>query len=156
MTNVRGTIQPAPAASPGIFMKDAMSGANGRRDSQFEAAKAASAQRLVVTASVADSIADSRLTANAVATTRRVDGRTFMLRDSVWTDARYHAGMTTTTIKPYSAAYFDLLTQLPELRGVLALGSRVIVVGRDRALAIAEQGVTQLSVSEMNALVKAW
>jgi hypothetical protein len=64
--------------------------------------------------------------------------------------------MKTTTIKPYSAAYFDLLGRLPELRAAFALGARVAVAGRDRAIVIAENGVTQLSTSEMTALVNTW
>jgi Ca-activated chloride channel family protein len=152
MTNVRGTMQPAPRA----MMKDAMASAADRRDVQFEAAKAASAQRIAVNASAVDSIADSRVGAGAAATTRRVDGRTFILRDSVWTDTRYQTSMRTTEIKPFSAAYFDLLARLPELRGALALGAHIIVVGKDRAIAIADSGVTQLSAADMNAIVNAW
>jgi Ca-activated chloride channel family protein len=152
MTNVRGAIEPAPRA----MMRDAMASAADRRDGQFEAAKAASAQRIAISASAVDSIADSRLGVGAAATTRRVDGRTFILRDSLWTDTRYQTSMRTTAIKPFSAAYFDLLARLPELRGALALGAHIIVVGKDRAIAIADSGVTQLSAADMNAIVNAW
>jgi Ca-activated chloride channel family protein len=127
-----------------------------RRDMQFEAAKAASAQRVAMNMAAVDSIATSRGGSDASSTTRRVDGRTFILRDSVWTDARFHEGMQMTTIKAYSAAYFGLLSRLPELRAALSVGARVVIVGRDRAIAVAENGVTQLSATELTALVDAW
>jgi hypothetical protein len=88
--------------------------------------------------------------------TRRVDGRTFVLRDSVWTDTRYRPTMPTTTIKPFSQAYFDLLDRLPELRAVFALGTRVLVVGKDRAISLAANGTAQLSSAELKTLVGAW
>ena len=44
------------------------------------------------------------------------NARTFMLQDSVWTDQRYRSEMATTTIKPFSKAYFDVIAALPELR----------------------------------------
>jgi Ca-activated chloride channel family protein len=128
--------------------------ASSERDLHFEAAKVASAQRVVTTAAVVDSIASSNDTDRGE--TRRVDGRRFVWRDSSWTDARYHIGIRTTTIRPYSAAYFDLLTRLPELRSVFALGDGVIVVGKDRAIALADGGLAQISASELTALAKGW
>jgi len=88
--------------------------------------------------------------------TQRVNGRTFLLRDSVWTDTRYQATMATTTIKPFSQAYFDLLDRLPELRAVFALGARVIVVGKDRAISLSERGAAQLGPAELKAIVSTW
>jgi hypothetical protein len=92
----------------------------------------------------------------APVSTRRVDTRTFVLRDSVWTDQRYRSNMPTTTVKPFSKAYFDLMAEIPELRAAFALGSRVIVVGRDRAIVLADQGVESLTPAQLAALAKAW
>jgi hypothetical protein len=64
--------------------------------------------------------------------------------------------MPTTKIKPFSKAYFDIVSALPELRATLALGDRVIVVGRDRAISSGDDGVAELSASALAALVKAW
>src|SRR6185312_2092800 len=81
----------------GVMTDNAPAPAAAQRDMRFEVAKAASVQRVAVTAAVLDSMAVAS-TANAMAggrqngaavTTRRVDGRTFVLRDSVWTDSRY-------------------------------------------------------------------
>jgi hypothetical protein len=88
--------------------------------------------------------------------TQRIDGRTFVLRDSVWTDTRYRPNMPTTTIKPFSPTYFELLDRLPDLRATFALGSRVTVVGKDRAISLKDNGVEQLSRAELQTLVAAW
>jgi hypothetical protein len=110
---------------------------------------------------VADSIVAAAAAApnspsSARGSTQRVDGRTFVLRDSVWTDTRYRPTMPTMTIKPFSQAYFDLLDRLPELRAAFALGARVLVVGKDRAISLAANGAAQLSTAELKTLVGAW
>jgi hypothetical protein len=139
--------------------------ATGAADQRFESAKAASLQRSVTSLTSLDSLARAASppanspTASGKATrvsTQRVDGRTFVLRDSVWTDTRYRPTMPTTTIKTFSRAYFDLLDRLPELRAVFALGGRVIVVGRDRAIAVTDDGVAQLPRADLQTLVAAW
>jgi Ca-activated chloride channel family protein len=133
----------------------------GAMDQRFESAKAASAQRSVTSVMAIDSIAVAAASpANSPSSTRvstqRVDGRTFVLRDSVWTDTRYRPTMPTTTIKPFSQAYFDLLDRLPELRAVFALGARLLVVGKDRAISLGANGAAQLSSAELKTLVGAW
>jgi hypothetical protein len=85
-----------------------------------------------------------------------VAGRTFTLMGSSWVDLRYRAGMTTTKVAPFSNAYFDLLTRLPELRAVFALGESVTVVGRDRAIVVAAGGADNLTNATLSALVAAW
>jgi len=80
-----------------------------------------------------------------------------MLRDSVWTDVRFRAGMETIIIKPYSKGYFDLLTQLPELRSIFALGDRVIVVGKSVAISLDEtKGASEISASMRATIARAW
>jgi hypothetical protein len=85
-----------------------------------------------------------------------VDGRTFVLRDAVWTDLRFKPDMQKTVIKAFSKAYFDVVAQLPELRSAFALGSRVIVVGKARAIELSDNGDSDLSAAALAALVKAW
>jgi Ca-activated chloride channel family protein len=135
--------------------------ATGAADLRFESAKAASAQRSVTSVMAIDSMAvsaspPSNAPTSTRVSTRRVGGRTFVLRDSVWTDTRYRPTMPTTTIKPFSQAYFDLLDRLPELRAVFALGARVLVVGKDRAISLSDRGAAQLSPAELKSLVGAW
>ena len=145
-----------PANAPASVAADA-------RSLRFESAKAASAQRAANTVAALDSMSAAATPPAAggaagerAASTRVVNGHTFVLRDGVWTDARYTTSMPTTKIKPFSKAYFDIVSALPELRAALALGDRVIVVGRDRAISSGDDGVAELSASALAALVKAW
>jgi hypothetical protein len=136
---------PATASAP----------AAANRDLRFESAKAASMQRTITTAATLDSMATVAGQREGK-TTRHVEGRTFELRDGVWTDARYEADMPKTTIKPFSKAYFDLIEQLPELRPAFALGERVIVAGRSRAIELKDSGASELAPAALAALIKAW
>ncbi len=58
-----------------------------------------------------------------------IDGKTFILQDGVWTDTAFEPeAMTPVEIAFLSDAYFNLLTEYPELARYLALGEQVIVV----------------------------
>jgi Ca-activated chloride channel family protein len=138
-TGASGAASPAPQAA---------------RDGRFESAKTASAQRAVTNAAVLDSMANA--SADRGDGTRRVEGRTFALRDGVWTDERFKSDMQRTMIKPFSKAYFDVLEQLPELRAAFALGERVIVVGKTSAIELSDSGVSELNASTLGALVRTW
>lgn len=61
---------------------------------------------------------------------RSVSGKTFYLRDDVWTDAEFKADsrLPETTLEFGSEAYFELLKREPRLAEFFALGERVIVV----------------------------
>jgi hypothetical protein len=85
-----------------------------------------------------------------------VEGHTFVLRDSVWTDARFQTTLKTVTIRPYSAAWFDLAARMPELKAMFALGDRVIVAGRSVAISVAANGVETLPAADIGSVVKAW
>src|SRR3954464_3655069 len=106
---------PAPASAPAV---------------QFEAAKAAAAQRSATSVSAADAAAGIRDDANV----RRAGNVTLVLRDGVWTDVRYKKSGTILRVKPFSEAYFKLIEMLPDLREPFSVGERVIVAGRDMAI----------------------
>jgi Ca-activated chloride channel family protein len=58
-----------------------------------------------------------------------INGKTFILQGEVWTDTTFAPDtMETVKVEFLSDAYFDLLTQHPEMGAYLALGERVIVV----------------------------
>jgi hypothetical protein len=139
---------------------NAQPGSTTRQLAAFEAAKAASLQRSASNIAVVDSLA--RVSGgplrdkDAASATRRVDGRTFALRDGGWVDTRYHAGMQVTTIKPYSKAYFDVVQQIPELKSVFTLGDHLTVVGKAGAIRLNDSGAGELSPSALAALVRAW
>jgi Ca-activated chloride channel homolog len=61
---------------------------------------------------------------------RTVGGKTFYLREGVWTDAEFkpEARLPETTLKFGSDDYFALLKQKPRLANFFALGERIVVV----------------------------
>ncbi len=65
---------------------------------------------------------------------RRVEGKTFYLINSVWTDSEFKAvmGMPETTLVFGSDEYFALLKQNPKLGSYFSLGERVVVVFEGR------------------------
>lgn len=146
----------APAAAPamaGMHLQQVV--VTGAADRAFESAKAASAQRAARTIAAVDSIS-AATAGNRAGSTRVVNGHTFELRDSTWTDTRFTHDMPVTRIKPYSRAYFDVLDRLPDLRPIFVLGDRLIVVGKGRAIELTEGGAPELSARDLTALVAAW
>src|SRR5262249_38145682 len=141
----------SPAFAPAPAAADA-------RTASFEVAKQASAQRAVGSVASLDSIsATARLKdARNDKSTRIVNGQTFELRDSVWTDVRFGKTAVTTKIKPFSKAYFDILERLPELRAVFALGDRVVAVGRSGAISLSTDGVADLTAASLDSFVARW
>jgi hypothetical protein len=132
-------------------------------DQRFEMAKAAAAQRAVGNIASLDSIKAAAPASGGAArgdvgaNTRRIDARTFALRDGVWTDIRFRAGMETIIIKPYSKAYFDLVGQLPELRSAFALGDRVIIVGKSLAISLDDsKGAAELTDTIRKSIARGW
>ena len=60
---------------------------------------------------------------------KNVGGKTFYLRDDVWTDSEFKAGTAIgTEVKFGSDKYFELLKQNPRLGEFFALGEQVVVV----------------------------
>jgi Ca-activated chloride channel family protein len=117
---------------------------------QFEAAKSAAAQRSATSVSAADAaVGMSRDDANV----RRAGNVTFVLRDGVWTDARYKKSGTVLQVKPFSDAYFKLIGMIPDLREPFSIGERAIVAGRNMAIELTPSGKERLTDSD-EALVR--
>ena len=138
----KGSVGSAPAAAP----------AARARNEAFDQAKVAAEQRAATSLAA---LSEVTVTGANAATTRQVEGRTFELRDSVWTDVRYKAGMAELKVKPYSAAYFDLVNRLPELKAVFALGDRVVVVGRTGAIRLDDRA-PEPSATEVEKVARGW
>ena len=68
------------------------------------------------------------------AAVKTVAGKTFYLRDGIWTDAEFKAGskLPETAIKFGSDEYFALLNQKPRLAEFFSLGEKVVVVFEGR------------------------
>ena len=122
---------------------------------RFEEAKAASAMRGAQTLSQADAAAAPALHNEGIIS-RRVGTRTFIMRDSVWTDARGSEDTRVVTVQAYSDAYFALIRELPELAAAFALGDRVLVRGTTIAIAVAPEGAQRMSAAEIKSIVAAW
>lgn len=71
---------------------------------------------------------------------RTVAGRTFYLRDGVWTDSEFKAGagLTEVKVKFGSDEYFNLLSREPKLADFFALGQRVVVVWKGQVYRVEE------------------
>ncbi|HEX9919667.1 MAG TPA: VWA domain-containing protein, partial [Pyrinomonadaceae bacterium] len=103
---------PPPAPMP-------TTGAAAVKDSKRERARQESMR--------ADEDKESVLSSGVV---RKVAGKTFYLREGVWTDAEFKAdgSLAETTLVFGSDAYFDLLKRERKLAEFFALGERVVVV----------------------------
>jgi len=77
---------------------------------------------------------DEAVSVNVKNGMRKVGGKTFYLRDEVWTDADFKpdAKLPETTLVFGSDAYFDLLKRERKLAEFFALGERVVVVYKGR------------------------
>ncbi|HRN52625.1 MAG TPA: hypothetical protein PK788_03970, partial [Gemmatimonadaceae bacterium] len=118
--------------------------------SAFEQARAAATQRAARSMAEADATMDR-------ATTRRAANRMFVLRDSVWVDARTTAANARrVSVRVYSDAYFALMDSIPELREAFALGDRVEVRGRAVTIVLTADGTEHLLPREVSAVVRDW
>ena len=124
---------------------------------EFAAAKAAASQREARSLAMAD---EAVMAGGGGNTTRRIGARLFVLRDSVWTDARSDASpvadLAKVRVKPYSPAYFALLRAVPELGEPFGLGDRVIVFGRKVVVEVAADGEEQLAATRVAAIAADW
>lgn len=116
----------------------------------FESARTAAAQRDASSLTVTDGATPGR---------RALSGRVLELVDSIWVQvspAPRSGARTTARIKPYSAAYFEIMDAIPELRTVFALGERVRVFGRSVTIELDQNGTEQLSGPRLRELVSGW
>jgi Ca-activated chloride channel family protein len=121
----------------------------------FEEAKAASGMRGAQTLAQADAAA-APVVQHGGTISKRVGPRTFVMRDSVWTDARSADGTRAVKVKAYSEAYFALVRELPDLAPAFALGDRVLVRGTKVTIEVAPDGVEHLSGADITSIVAAW
>jgi Ca-activated chloride channel homolog len=125
--------------------------------SDFARAKVSSMQREARSLAEVDSASTASGSTGAA---RRIGARLFVLRDSVWTDARSDASsvadLDKVRVRPYSPAYFALLRAVPELGEPFGLGDRVLVFGRRVVVEVAADGDEQLSERQVAAVAANW
>ncbi len=115
----------------------------------FEAARVSASQRSATTISSAD----ETMPANV----RSAGGRTFALRDGVWTDMGAAAtDARLVRVQPFAELYFALMREIPELREILALGERVLVHGRRVTVELLPEGAARLGAAEVDAIARDW
>lgn len=161
-TVARGGI---PAAAPALDAA-AMGGAGaatrqtGRE--AFQRARASASMARAGNLASADKAAEARMdeltaarpgTAPAV---KRVAGRVFVRRDSVWTDAAHKDSLNVTRVVAFSDAYFALVRALPELAPFLGVGDDVVIGGRRASVRIGAGGITAWRPGALEALVRSF
>ena len=156
--NRRRAIGAGGAQLQSVVVTGAAAGAPASAAVQFEAAKAAAAQRSATSLSAADAAvgigdyASARRDGNVT----RAGNVTFVFRDSVWTDVRYKKTGTVLQVKPFSDAYFKLIEMLPDLREPFSVGERVIVAGRSMAIELTPAGEERLTDRDMTLIKDRW
>lgn len=94
---------------------------------------------------------------DAAAGTRRVvAGRVFELHADEWSDAAHRPEQETVEIEPFSAAYFRLLRELPELVPYVRELDTVLVAGKSVSIRIHAGGETRLDDLELARVVRAF
>lgn len=144
------TVAPMPAAPMDMAASAPAAGNASGAARQFEAAKAASAQRAART--VAEAVAADGVTG---AEARMAMGRSFT-RDAEgrWVDSRaIPAGATVYRVKGYGAGYFALLRAMPELKEAFALGDAVRIAGKGIVVEIDDAGAESLDAGQVRAIV---
>lgn len=131
------------------------------REIRFEEAKQATAMRASKSLAAADSAADAYAAQSPQApAVRRVGNRVFERQTdtSSWMDRGYRPAMRRIRIQAYSAAYFEVLTTLPELRDAFALGDHVVVAGRALAIEVTTDtdARASLEAADRTALRENW
>jgi Ca-activated chloride channel family protein len=82
----------------------------------------------------AEKLANVTRSSDSASQIRQVAGKTFYLRDGVWTDSEFkaEAKLSVVKLKFASDEYFDLIGQEPKLAECFALGQRVVVVWKGK------------------------
>lgn len=135
----RGNSQRAQKASN--FLSAAKGMISGAA-SNFDGGGAAAAPAMAFAMADKEARLEFKREGRSVAQTRSVAGKTFYLRDGLWTDGDYELLESKPAPKKIvylSAEYFELTHKNPELGRYLSVGSRVLLVHRGTAYEIVER-----------------
>jgi len=139
----RGLDPSAPAPTTGAVAVSAAETARGRRAASSSADLKATEDELVA----------QMLDRDDAAAMRALGGRLFREQEGVWTDVAHDARKRVVRIAAFSVAYFELLRSLPELEPVLREMGAVVVAGEAVSLHVGDEGLEEISTSELRELV---
>ena len=86
--------------------------------------------------------------------TKRVEGKLFVQRGKVWTDAGHSDSLQVVDVAPYSDAWFALARALPELVPAFSAGDEVLVAGRRASVKISPAGLSAWKPGQLERLVR--
>jgi Ca-activated chloride channel family protein len=89
----------------------------------------------------------------AAAGERVVSGRRFRLESGVWMDRAHGSAARVVHVEPFSRAYFDLLSALPELKAFVTAFDAATIAGDRVSIRIGPGGRSSLTAGERDALV---
>jgi Ca-activated chloride channel family protein len=127
-----------------------------------ERARASAKMREATNLAAADAVADSKLEAlrsdasGEAPAVRRVGGRLFVKRGTVWTDAASTDRQEVVAVVPFSEAYFALVRALPEITPYLGVGDELVLAGRKVNISITASGARAWEAGRLATVVKAW
>jgi Ca-activated chloride channel family protein len=139
------------AALPPSAAPVAMSGA-----SAVTSARLAAERRATHTASDLarlETVAVEQMAAGRGAGERAIAGRQFRQESGAWIDRRHTSSARVIHVEPFSRAYFDLLTSLPELTPYVATLEAVTIAGDAVSIRVAPGGRSNLTAAERDAAV---
>ncbi|HEX9727388.1 MAG TPA: VIT domain-containing protein [Gemmatimonadales bacterium] len=128
-----------PAAAP----RPSMSGAGSSGQRAVLSAKADQARREARTVSDLVAMDEEMLRQGHVGQAQHVAGRLFEHRNGVWIDLRHADSLDVVRVEPFSAAYFEILRQLPELAPIFGRWEHVRVAGARVSIELAAGGVSE-------------
>lgn len=150
----RAIVGPPPPAAPAM-----QTGQGAVMSSRADAARRGASNAGELAA--AEAFAEERLEAAGIGSgsssngesRRVVAGRVFALRDGVWIDLSAPSDARTLRIQPFSEAYFELISLLPELEPILRELGTVSIGGGSLTLAFVDDGGARLT-GDRGALVR--
>jgi Ca-activated chloride channel family protein len=141
------TLPAAAAAPPAVAITGASAVSSARLAAERRATQtAADLSRL-------ESAVSERMTQGRSIGERTIAGRQFHQESGAWIDRRHTATARVIHVEPFSRAYFDLLTSLPELKPYATAFDTVTIAGTGVSIRVAPGGRASLTAAERDAIV---
>jgi hypothetical protein len=85
---------------------------------------------------------------------KQIDGKIFIQKGKVWTDAAHNDTLRVVDVAPYSEAWFALARALPEVVPSFSVGDEVLVAGRRLSVRVISTGTTKWTPGQLERLVR--